>query len=93
MAILDDVKTSLRISHNKLDGEIAEVINACKLDLGIAGVANVTDTDALTMQAIKMYARGWFNYQGNAERYNMAYVALKQSMALCGDYNEVSADG
>lgn len=89
MAILDDVKTSLRISHNKLDGEITEVINACKLDLSIAGVSNVTDTDALTVQAIKMYARGWFNYQGNADRYQAAYVALKQSMALCGDYNEV----
>lgn len=93
MAILDEIKTSLRISHNKLDDEITGVINACKLDLGVAGVANVKDTDALTVQAIKMYARGWFNYQGNADRYQAAYVALKQSMALCGDYNEAAADG
>lgn len=89
MALLDDVKLSLGISHAKLDSDISGAIAACKVDLSVSGVVIINDTDALTEQAVKLYCRAWYNYQGNSERWERAYVALKQSMALCGDYNEV----
>lgn len=87
MALLDDVKLSLGISHTKLDTDITTAIDACKLDLSVGGVVVIEDVDALTAQAIKLYCRAWYNYQGNSERWERAYSALKQSMALCGDYN------
>jgi hypothetical protein len=95
MALIDDVKTALRISHTKLDADITtkldaditETIDAGKKDLSIAGVAVVDDADALIEQAIKMYCRYVYNYQGQSERWERAYIALKQALALCSDYN------
>lgn len=87
MAILDDIKKSLHITNAANDEDISGAIAACKIDLGVAGVAVVSDTDALTAQAIKLYCREYFNYQGEGERWGKAYTALKNSMALCGDYN------
>jgi hypothetical protein len=87
MALTDDVKTALRISHTKLDADITETIAAGKKDLSIAGVAVISDDDPLTAQAIKMYCRYVYNYQGQSERWERAYTALKQALALCSDYN------
>ena len=38
MAILDEVKNALRVSHNNSDSEIQRLINSAMADLGIAGV-------------------------------------------------------
>lgn len=92
MALLTDVKLSLGISHNQLDADINDAIAACRTDLEAAGVVVCSDTDALTKQATKLYCRYWYNYQGLTERWEKAYNALKQSMALSGDYNEVPDD-
>lgn len=89
MAILDDIKNSLHITNTANDMDITDAINACKIDLTLGGITVVTDTDALTKQAIKLYCRAYFNYQGEGERWQQAYAALKNSMALCGDYNTV----
>lgn len=87
MALLNEVKLDLGISHTKRDADITAVIAACKTDLSVAGVKRVEDSDALASQAIKLYCRSWYNYQGQSERWESAYSALRTSMALCGDYN------
>jgi hypothetical protein len=87
MAITTDVKKSLHITNTANDDDINGVIEACKIDLKVAGVTVITDTDALTVQAIKLYCRAYFNYQGEGERWQKAYNSLRDSMALCGDYN------
>ena len=87
MPILSDIKTSLHITNSANDADIADVISACKLDLKKAGVITISEIDALTKQAIKLYCRGYFNYQGEGERWQKAYDGLRDSMALCGDYN------
>lgn len=92
MAILEEVKTSLRITHSLLDGEITSEIAACKTDLSMAGVSLVDDTDALTVRAITLYCRGMHDYAGKGDKSTEAYEKLKISMALSGFYNEVAAD-
>lgn len=87
MAILTDVKSDLHITNTANDSNITGVIAACKIALRVAGVAVVNETDALTVQAIKLYCRAHFNYQGEGERWQKAYSGLRDSMALCGDYN------
>ena len=87
MALLENVKLSLGISHSKLDSDISTAIAAAKLDLSTAGVNKVEDADPLVEQAVKLYCRTWYNYQGMSERWEKAYAGLKNSMALCGDYN------
>lgn len=86
MALIDDVKMALRIKNNAFDSDITDLIDACKLDLGMAGVEKVVETDAITKQAIKLYCKGSFGYDENSEKFMKAYESLKISMALCGDY-------
>lgn len=88
MALIDDVRTSLRTKSNALDSEITDLIDACKLDLGMAGVEVIEETDTITKQAIKLYCKGSFGYDENSEKFMKAYESLKISMALCGDYKK-----
>jgi hypothetical protein len=90
MAILDEVKGSLRITNTASDIDIADVVSACELDMRLAGVVSIDANDALTRQAIKLYCRAYFNFQGEGVRWQEAYNGLKNSMALCGDYNTVT---
>jgi len=85
--ILDEVKLDLRISSSNLDTDVTTAINTAKQRLAIAGVNNVDDTDSLTKQAIMLYCRGWFNYQGDAERYNNAFNEMVKMMTLANEYN------
>lgn len=88
MALIDDVKLALRIKNNALDSDITDLIDACKIDLSMAGVEIVVDTDPITKQAIKLYCKGSFGYDDNSEKFMKAYESLKIAMALCGDYKE-----
>lgn len=85
--MLNKIKLALRISHNALDADISDIIEACKLDLARMGVTNTLDTDFLIIQAVKLYVKWQLNFEGEADRYMNAYTALAQSLSLCGDYN------
>lgn len=88
MALVDEIKIAIGgISHNKLDAEIEAVALACKSDLRNGGVNVLIDTDPLFKQAVKLYSRWYFNYQGNGTKWFEAYSGLKNSMGLSGDYN------
>ena len=87
--MLTKVREALRITHNKLDNELQDVIDACKMDLTIAGIKKIDDNDPLIQQAVKTYAKAEYEQDVNkANRLTQAYVSLKISMALCGDYTE-----
>ena len=44
--MLEKVKLALRIKNNKLDDDITDLIDACKIDLSISGVKKIDETDA-----------------------------------------------
>lgn len=86
--MLDKVKKVLRIKSDKLNDEILDLIEACKIDLSISGVKKIDETDALVIQAIKLYCKANFGLDNkDSEKYQKSYDMLKNSMALCGDYN------
>ena len=85
--MLEKIKKALRISHNKLDDDIQANIDACLLDLTIAGV-NAKVEDELMTQAVKLYCKWQYDFCGNSDRFEKAYCNLKMALALCGDYNE-----
>lgn len=89
MALIDDIKLSLRIKNTAYDTEIQDLIDACKIDLGIGGVQSVDETEPLTAQAIKLYCKGHFGYDENSEKFQQAYESLKIVMALASDYKAV----
>ena len=88
--MLEKVKLALRINNSKLDDEINDLIEACKIDLNIAGVRKITETDSLIIQAVKLYCKANFGLDNkDSEKYQRSYEMLKCSLALCGDYNVV----
>ena len=84
--MLEKIKQALRISHSKLDEDIQENIDACLLDLAIAGV-NTSVEDELMTQAVKLYCKWQYDFCGNADRFEKAYYNLKMALALSGDYS------
>lgn len=88
--MLEKVKLSLRIKNNKLDLEINDLIEACKIDLSICGVRKVDENDPLIQRAIIIYCKANFGLDNkDSEKYQRSYDLLKQSLSLCGDYNVV----
>ncbi len=86
--MLNRVKLDLRITHNKLDDNIQESIDACFADLRRIGIISYDDTDPLIMQLVKFYCRYQYNYNGEAGRYRHAYEMLRNAVSLDGDYFE-----
>ena len=88
MALIDDVKQVLRVSTTAMDTEITDLIEACKLDLGISGLDTIQDTDPLIKRAIMTYCKANFGYDNpDAERLNESYVMLKKHLAISSDYH------
>lgn len=87
--ILSKVKLSLRITTNAFDNELSDMINACLLDLGIAGVSNVDTTDFLVIRAICTYCRIHFGDAKGVEeidRLKASYDEQKAQMSMATGY-------
>ncbi|HDR8172023.1 MULTISPECIES: head-tail connector protein [Bacillus] len=88
--MLEVVKKALRVSHNALDDEIDDLIEAARTDLklsGVSGFKSNDDTDPLIKRAIIMYTKA--NFISNAkesERFQLSYNMLKNHLTLAGDY-------
>ena len=97
MPILD-IKTALRISTNNtaFDSEIADLIDAARADLMLAGIlpAKVNDdNDPLIKRAITVYVKANFGWNNpDAERLQQSYDMLKCHLALSQEYAEVTED-
>lgn len=86
--MLEKVKLALRIKVTSLDSEITDLIEACKIDLSISGIKVINDTDPLIQRAIIVYCKANFGLDNKeSEKYQLSYDMLKQSLALCSDYN------
>ena len=86
MTLLEEVKLRIRVKNSKFDeGEIQPLIDACKQDMKRVGITK-TETDPLVKQAIRFYCKANFGFSEDSERYQAAYDALRDSMALSGDY-------
>ena len=86
-SLLAPVKLWLRISSNKMDDELEQTIDACKLDLQNSGVKNLDSSDLLIQQAVKLYCKSQFGYDDSAWKFAEAYEHLKAALPLSGDYN------
>lgn len=83
--MLEKIKLSLRINNNAYDEEVTSLIEACKLDLKISGIASsfIIDDDPLIKQAIICYCKGNFGYDNpDSEKFKQSYYLLKQHLAI-----------
>ena len=93
--MLNKVKLALRINNEAYDSEITDLINACKKELELAGIAssNIKETDEMIIRTVICYCKAYFGYDNtDADRYIKSYESLKSF--LCLNYNEplVSSD-
>lgn len=90
--MLQKIKQSLRLTHDKLDGEVQDLIDAALLDLSISGVRRFPEGDALILRAVTLYCKANFGAMENSAQFQIGYDSLKQHLALCGDYNAVVSE-
>lgn len=88
--VLDKIKTALRISHDKLDEDIMNNIDACRMDLKRVGV-NVSESDALIDKACELYCKYQYDYQNKGEQFRQSYESLRDALSLCDDYKNTDA--
>ena len=89
MAFIDDIKTTLRISNTAYNTEITDLINACKVDLGLSGILseNVIETDMMIKMAIINYCKANFGWNNpDSDKYKDAYESIKNHISLSQDY-------
>ena len=88
---LAKVKVALRIVTDDFDNEIIDLINACLLDLGIAGVTENDTTNALIIRAIITYCRVHFGDAKGVEEYDRlkaSYDEQKAQMQMATGYTD-----
>jgi hypothetical protein len=89
--MLDKVKLAMAITTDAYDAELSDLIDAAKLDLGIAGVNSEFIHDKLIQRAIITYCRMMFHSPADFENLRWAYESLKGSMAISTGYTEWGA--
>lgn len=85
----EQMRSMVRISHNKLDDELDILKKACQTDLSMSGVNTIPADDMLSLATLRLYLRWQMNYNGEADRYMQAYESAKIAMSLAGEYKEV----
>lgn len=86
--VLTEVKMALRIKSSTFDAaEITPLINACLVDLELAGIKKLDITDDAIKRAIVLYCKANFGNVEDAERFDNNYQAFKKNLALSTLYN------
>lgn len=93
--LLEDLKQAVRTKAKSANDEIGDLAEACRMDLIIKGGVYVPEdfSDPLAKQALKLYCKGYYGYDKDQEKFRAAYAALRDSMALSGDYRKADTDG
>lgn len=86
MDILSAVKMALRISTNAFDMQLQDLVEAAKLDLGIAGVVLPSTMDANVRTAIITYVRLHFGQPDDYDRLKRSYDEQKAQLSTATGY-------
>lgn len=88
--MLEKVKLALRITTTAFDSELNDLIDAAKIDLGIAGVVVpvTTDTalDAIITRAIVTYCKLHFGEPDEYDRLKASYDEQKAQLSMATGY-------
>jgi len=86
-ALIEKCRKALRRTGTAYDDEISDAIDAALIDLGIAGITNVSESDKLVIKAIKIFVKmdsGDFNDE--YKDLKAAYDELKSEMGMNSQY-------
>ena len=85
--MLDKVKLALRITTDAFDTELTDLIEAAKLDLGIAGVV-LAEEDAVVTRAIITYCKMSFGLPEDYDRLKRSYDEQKAQLSNATGYTD-----
>ena len=91
MQMIDKVRNALRIStitNDALNQELEDLIEAAKLDLGIAGVVIPDTIDALVTKAIITYCKMSFGLPEDYDRLKRSYDEQKAQLRTATGYTD-----
>lgn len=88
--MLDKVRLALRIMTSEFDTELSDLISAAYLDLGIAGVTPVIETDPLVIRAVCTYCKMHFGEPDEYDRLKASYDEQKAQLSMASDYTDYS---
>lgn len=87
MSLTESLRSALRIKTASFDSEIAALVEACKVDLSLAGVDAYNEDDPLCKQAVTFYAKANFGFNGDdCDKYQARYEQLKAALAHSSKY-------
>lgn len=86
MALIDDARIALRLTTTAYDSQLTQLINAAKLDLGIAGVVLPDTLDDLCNVAIITYVMMKFGDPDNGDRLKASYDEQKAQLSMATGY-------
>lgn len=84
--MLDKVKMALRITTTAYNAELTDLIEAAKLDLGVAGVLLPSDLDELVTRAIITYCKMSFGIPEDYDRLKASYDEQKAQLSTNSGY-------
>jgi len=88
--MLEKVKLALRITTNAYDSELTDLIDAAKLDLGIAGVVLPETLDAIVSRAVVTYCKVHFGSPDDFDRLKASYDEQKAQLSMATGYTNWS---
>lgn len=89
MAMIDKVRNALRISvtdNQAINEELNDLIDAAKLDLGIAGVVVPQTDDKIVTKAIITYCKLSFGLPEDYDRLKISYDEQKAQLSNATGY-------
>ena len=84
--MLAKVKLALRITTEAFDTELTDLIEAAKIDLGIAGVELPSTLDAICEIAIITYCKLHFGEPDEYDRLKASYDEQKAQLSMSTGY-------
>lgn len=87
MIEVSEVRKKLRISHNQLDDDIQDDIDAALLDMDRVGIDTV-NPDKLVDKAVELYCKAQFNYLGKGEQFQKNYEELRNALSVSAKYRK-----
>ena len=85
--LIQELKRIIRTKSKDAEGELKGLVESCRKELEIAGVYG-SEEDPAYRQAIRLYCKGHYGYDADAERFREAFGSLRDAMALSGDYRK-----
>ena len=88
MALLQKIKTALRLTTDAFDDELLDLIEAAKLDLQIAGVVVPAALDAIVTRAIITYCKMSFGLPDDYDKLKASYDEQKAQLSTATGWTD-----